>query len=443
MAEDNPPISTDVPETVTVDTQADKATIDSLNKDFADFWKEADAKEAAPDAPEAPGEGAAQETKESKTPAKESEEPEAPAKPLETPVKTPAPKEYSDEEIDKFALTNKDVRPEAIENFKQLRAGWKAERAKAKAEAERAAKLETELIQARQNAWTPEAKADYEHAAAIRRRFDFASDPEFIQRFHQPILNTFDQVLEEAVGVLPDRQAAIEWANYIKQNYKPDALDRNWWLNSVVAKVPNELDRSTLLSSVTQLLRMQKERDGELQRRTGDQAAFDNWIQEKTNFTAQRVQEEIMSEIGVQEKRIQEVLPRDPEAAKTSEERKAIEAHNERFTRLNKYFTDTMKDLSQHGPKAWVRASVEATRSMILEEHIKEIESELKSAKTERDQYKSELEKIQGVRRRISHTTGTPPTPSGQKPKIDGGLSIKNLDVRRAFDDYQWGDEDK
>src|SRR4029077_9500822 len=284
MAEDNPPISTDVPETVTVDTQADKATIDSLNKDFADFWKEAD---AASDAPEAPGEGAAQETKESKSPPP-SKEPEAPAKPLETPSKIPASKEYSDEEIDKFALTNKDVRPEAIEDFKQIKAGWKAERAKAKAEAERAAKLESELIQARQNAWTPEAKADYEHAAAIRRRFDFASDPEFIARYHQPVLNTFDQVLEEAVGVLPDRQAAIEWANYIKQNYKPDALDRNWWLNSVVAKVPNELDRSTLLSSVTQLLRMQKERDSELHRRTGDQAAFDTWIQEKTNFTAQR-----------------------------------------------------------------------------------------------------------------------------------------------------------
>jgi hypothetical protein len=435
MAEDNPPISTEVPETVTVDTQADKATVDSLNKDFADFWKEADTKEGGSDAPEAPGEGAAQETKESVTPAKE---PEAPTKPLETPSKTP--KEYSDEDIDKFALTNKDVRPEAIENFKQLRAGWKAERAKAKAEAERAAKLEAELTQARQNAWTPEQKADYEHAASIRRRFDFASDPDFIARYHQPILNTFDQVLEEAVGVLPDRQAAIEWANYIKANYKPDALDRNWWLNSVVAKVPNELDRSTLLSSVTDLLKLQKERDSELHRRTGDQAAFDNWIQEKTNFTAQRVQEEIMSEIGVQEKRIQEVLPRDPEAAKTSEERKAIEAHNERFNRLNKYFTDTMKDLSQHGPKAWVRASVEATRSMLLEEHIKEMESELKSAKTERDQYKQELEKIQGARRRISHTTGTPPTPSGQKPKVDGGLSIKNLDIRKAFDDYEWGD---
>jgi hypothetical protein len=431
------PISTEVTETVTVDTQADKATVDSLNKDFADFWKEADAKDGTSDAPAAPGEGAAQETKESATPSKEAE---PPTKPLETPVKAQTPKEYTDEEIDK--ITFKDTRntpPEVVENFKQIKSLWHADRAKAKAEAERAAKLESELIQARQNAWTPEQKADYEHAASIRRRFDFASDPEFIARYHQPILNTFDQVLEEAVGVLPDRQAAIEWANYIKANYKPDALDRNWWLNSVVAKVPNELDRSTLLSSVTDLLKLQKERDSELHRRTGDQAAFDNWIQEKTNLTAARVQEEIMAEIGTAEKRIQEVLPRDPEACKTAEERKAVELHNERFTRLNKYFTDTMKDLSQHGPRAWVRASVEATRSILLEEHNKELESELKSAKTELEQYKKELEKIQGARRRISHTSGTPPAPAG-KPKIDGGLSLKDLDVRKSFDNFDWGD---
>jgi hypothetical protein len=437
MADTDPPISTEVPETVTIDTGADKEQAASLASEFADFWKEKDAEVGTSDAPEAPGEGAAQQTKESKTPP--SKEPETPTKPLETPVKAPVAKEYSDEDIDKITFKDtRDTPPEVVENFKQIKSLWHADRAKARAEAERAAKLENELVQARQNAWTPEQKADYEHAASIRRRFDFASDPEFIARYQQPVINTFDKVLQEAVSVLPNRQAAIEWANQIKAEYPPDSLNRNWWVNDVVAKVPNELDRVALLSSVTELLKLQRERDSELHRRTGDQAAFDSWIQEKTNYTAQRVQEEIMSEIGIQEKRIQEVLPRDVEAAKTSEERKAIEAHNERFTRLNQHFKDTMTDLSKNGPKAWVRASVEATRSMLLEEHIKEMESELKSTKTERDQYKSELEKIQGARRRISHTTGTPPTPSGQKPKVDGGLSIRSLDVRKSFEDYDW-----
>jgi hypothetical protein len=439
MADTDPPISIEAPETVTIDTGADKEQAASLASEFADFWKEKDAEVGISDAPEAPGEGAAQQTKESKAPSRK--EPETPTKPLEAPVKTPAAKEYSDEEIDKITFKDtRDTPPEVVENFKQIKSLWHADRAKARAEAERAAKLENELIQARQNAWTPEQKADYEHAASIRRRFDAASDPEFIARYHQPVIDTFDQVLEEAVSVLPDRQAAINWANGIKAKYPPDSLDRNWWLHSVVDMVPDELNRQTLLNSVTQLLKLQKERDSELHRRTGDQAAFDNWIQEKTNYTAQRVQEEIMSEIGIQEKRIQEVLPRDVEAAKTSEERKAIEAHNERFTRLNQHFKDTMADLAKNGPKAWVRASVEATRSMLLDEHIKEMESELKSAKTERDQYKNELEKIQGVRRRISHTTGTPPTPSGQKPKVDGGLSLKDLDVRKSFDNFDWGD---
>ena len=148
-----------------------------------------------------------------------------------------------------------------------------------------------------------------------------------------------------------------------------------------------------------------------------------------------------MNEIGEQEKRIQEVLPRDIEQAKTTEERNAIQAHNERFQKLNGFFVETMKDLSTKGPRAWVRASVEATRAQLLEGQYKELEAELKSAKAERDQYRAELDKIAGVRRRISHTTGTPPTPSGGKQSNNGGLSIKDLDVRKSFDNFDWGDK--
>lgn len=436
MPEDDPPLSSTVTETVTTDTGVDKEVAASLNAQFEDFWKDEDAK-SGDEAPAAPGdEGPAQETKEPKPEPKRPKAEPVTSKP-ETAKPVPETKEYSDDDIDNLALTNTNNRPEAIEDFKQLKAGWKAERAKAKAEAARATQLEQQLAEARQNSWTPEAKADYEHAAAIRRKFDFASDPDFVAKFHQPVHSTFHNILNEAVEALPDREAAQAWAKFIAENYSPDQLDRNWWLNSVIAKIPNELDRSSVLSSVTQLLKMQKERDTEIHRRTNDKSAFDNWIKEKTESTGQRVREEIMTEIGIQEKRIQEVLPRDVEKAKTAAEREAIEKHNERFTKLNTFFQDTMKDLSNNGPKAWVRASVEATRAQLLEGEYKEMEQELKSAKAERDQYKSELDKITGARRKISHTTGTPPATSG---KNNGGLSIRDLDVRKSFEKFDWGD---
>jgi hypothetical protein len=64
----------------------------------------------------------------------------------------------------------------------------------------------------------------------------------------------------------------------------------------------------------------------------------------------------------------------------------------------------------------------------------------LKSTKAERDQYKTELDKIAGARRKISHTTGTPPAPSDKSKRSDNGLSIKDLDVRKSFENYDWGD---
>jgi hypothetical protein len=436
---DNPPISTEVPETVTVDTGSDAKTLGDLNAEFADFWKEQDAQtEGAPSAP-GPETGALQETKEPKPETKPPVTETKPVVPETKPSETP-PKTLTDEEVERMSITSPTARPEVVQSFKEIKDLWLKDRAQLKAQAAAKAKLEADLAEARKTAWTPEQKADYENAAEIRRRFDFVSDPDFIQKFHAPIRNRFQSVLEEAVQALPDRAAAQAWAKHIHENYNPDQLPREWWLKSVIDKVPNELDRSSLLSSVTELLKMQRTRDEEVTRRTSDKSAFDNWITEKTNFTAQRVQEEIMNEIGEQEKRIQEVLPRDPEQAKTPEERTAIAAHNERFQKLNAFFVDTMKDLSTKGPRAWVRASVEATRAQLLEGQYKELETELKTVKAERDQYKSELDKIAGARRRISHTSGTPPAPTGGKPKDNGNLSIKDLDVRKSLDNYDWGD---
>jgi cell division septum initiation protein DivIVA len=181
---------------------------------------------------------------------------------------------------------------------------------------------------------------------------------------------------------------------------------------------------------------MQRQRDVELQRRTQDRSAYDNWMQEKTTASAERIKSEIMAEIGEQEKQLGDVLPRDIEQAKTAEERSAIEAHNERFNRLNKHFVDMMQDISKTGPRAWVRASVAATRAMYLEEEYHKLEEEHKSVKDERDQLRAELDRIAGARRKISHTTGTPPATG----KSNSGLSIKDLDVRKSFDKYDWGE---
>lgn len=426
MAE-NTPISTSVPETVTTDTGADPESIASLNDSFKDFWQEEDAKtDGAPAAP-----GAAQETKEPP--------PEKPEK-AETRVEVipPEPKEVPDEDIDKLELSDPNARPDVQQSWKNMKELWKSDRAKLKAETERLKALETQLNEARQNAWTPETRADYEHAASIRRKFDFVSDPEFIQRFHQPVRNQYESILDEAMEALPDKEAARQWAAYIKANYKPDDLSRDWWMHSVIAKIPNPMDQSSVMNSVTMLQRMMKERDTEIARRTSDKSSFDQWINEKVQNTETRVKEEIMTEIGIQEKRIQEVLPRDINQAKTKEEREAIAAHNERFEKLNGFFKDTMQDLSKNGPRAWVRASVEATRATLLEMEYKQIADELKSVKAERDQYKTELDKITGARRKISHTTGTPPASSNGKKQTGDGLSIKNLDVRESFKNFNW-----
>jgi hypothetical protein len=430
MPDDDQPLSSTVTETVTTDTGADKETAATLNSQFEDFWNEEDKKTDG--APAAPGDGAAQETREEKAFRQERE--------TKLEIPKPEPKAVSDEEIDELDLPTDlaEKQPQIKKQFSDIKALWHQDRAKAKALRQEVDKLSAELTETKKNAWTPESKADYEHAASIRRKFDFASDPDFVSKFHEPVRQTFINILNETVDVLPDRNQAAAWAKYIADNYTPDQLDRNWWQNSVIAKIPNEMDRATVLQSVTNLLKMQRERDTEINRRTNDKSSFDNWLKEKTDFTAKRVHEEVMTEIGIQEKRIQEVLPRDATLAKTKEEKEAIEKHNERFTKLNGFFQDTMKDLSTNGPKAWVRASVEATRAQLLEGEYKTMEKELKATKAERDQLKTELDKISGARRRISHTTGTPPTTSGKDK--NGGLSIKDLDVRKSFDKFDWGD---
>ena len=307
-----------------------------------------------------------------------------------------------------------------------------------KAEAERATKLEQELAQARENSWTPEQKADYEHAASVRRKFDFASDPEFQQKFYAPVRQQFESILDETVQALPDKQAASAWAKYIAENYQPDQLDKNWWKHSVIDKVPDEMDREALRSSVSKLLGLQRERDTEVVRRTNSASAFDNWTKERELNRAQWTQKEVMEEIGIQEQKIKDILKKDPAQAKTKEEREAIETHNERFDKLNGHFQETMKDLTFNGPRAMVRAAVLATKAEYMEGEFKKLEQELKTIKAERDQFRTELDKIAGVRRKLSSTSGTPPASASKKN--GEGLSVKNLDIRKAFDNYDWGE---
>jgi hypothetical protein len=430
---DDPTVSTTVPETVTTTLGVDKASADSVNAAFEDFWRDedkGDTKEPS-EAPEAPGEGAAQETRH------DALDPSPEPKPTPTPSAHPSKEEITDEEIDKVELPPHS-RPELVDQVRHLKEGWKADRARAKSEAERAAKLQADLEEARRNALTPELKADYEHAVSVRRKFEFASDPDFIQRFHQPVQDQFLSVLQEAVGMLPDRQEAEKWAAGIAANWSPDKLNKEWWSRSVVDKVPEDIDRETLRSSIAQLVKLQKDRDMEVYRRTQDKSAYDNWVQEKNQLNQKRLEDEIRLETGIQEKRLQEHFPRDVSQAKTAEERRAIEEHNERFEKLNKYYQDCVKDCLANGARGWVRASVAATQGQYWESQYNTLEKDLKSTKAERDQLKTELDKIAGARRKISSTTGTPPS-TGKKTTSDG-LSIKNLDVRKALDDY-FGDE--
>jgi hypothetical protein len=452
MADDQTPVSTTVPETVTIDTGADKQTLGDLNKQFADFWGEQDSQPGTTVAPEAPAAegGAAQETQPDKKPAAEPK-PQPPKKeaatppPVEPKPQPPPDKRFTDDEVDKLGLPPRTGQPPEMQaDFKQLKEFWKADRTRLKTIEGQFAQLQAELQQAKANAFTPEQKADYEHAASVRRRFDFVSDPEFQQRYHMPIANQFQAVLQEAVNVLPDKGAAQQWAQYILQNFSPDQLNKQWWLNSVISKVPNELERQALMGSVSELLKLQRERDTEITRRTNDKSSFDNWMAEKTNATAERVKSEIMSEIGEQEKQIQEVLPRDPEAAKTPEERAAIEEHNHRFERLNAHFLERMQDISKNGPRAWVRASVAATRGLFVEEQYNKMAEELRTTKAERDQLRTDLDKIAGVRRKMAASSGTAPaaTAATKNAPLNNGLSIKDLDVRKSFDAF-WGDVDR
>lgn len=432
-------------ETVAIDTGADPESLRRLNDSFADFWKETDDKEAAPPVPEP-------------TPVKETAK--APDKPAgievqldskpepETPLAKTAPepaKEIPEADIEKMELPS-DATHDSRQHFKRIKELWISDRKRLAEEQNRAKELENQLSQARENLLTPELKADYEHAVQIRRKFDVSSDPQFISRYDRPIEKQFHAILEEAVQALPNREAAIKWAEDIKNNYGPhkpahERLTREWWLNSVVNKVSDDLERDSLLSSVKDLLKLQRERGQELVRLSENQEVYQNFKEENDKQAQIQLEAQIKAEIAAQEERIREVLPVDVSQAKTTEERKAMEDHNQRFKTLNERFMSSMTDLTRNGPRAWVRASIAATRAFMMEEKISSLQKDLNDTRSERDQLKKDLEKIGSARRKIAHTFGTPAAADAKKN--GQGLSIKELsDPRKSMASY-WEEIDK
>jgi len=448
MPDDNPPISTTVPETVTVDTGASPEDLSALKDHFKDFWAEQDSEPKAPEAP-----GPAQETKPEKELAPATEKVVARVEPVVPPPTVKAeesPREHSDDEIDKLTLVT-GQRPEVYEQFKVVKDKWKADRALLRTQEERHKAIEAQLNEARANQLTPELRADYEQLNGMRRRFNIAADPEFNRRYQVPIINQYLSILDEAGTMLDDQQQGARWAADVKQGWdSPDKLgdtiaeQKAWWQQAVIAKVSDEMNREALRSQVNDLLKLQKDRNTELFKHGNDAASYDNWIKERNAAANKWAQEEVLAETRIQEQRIKDFLPVDISQAKTKEERAAIDAHNERFTRLNEFFNQTVQDLERNGPRAWVRAALTATQTQIMDAQIVNLEKELKETKAERDQLKSDLEKINGARRRISQTSGTPPSPTGAKPQQNGqGLSIHDLDVRKSFRNFDWGDGSK
>jgi hypothetical protein len=423
---DEEPISTTVTENTSIDTRADEPTLGDLNKEFEDFWSEQDSS-----APAAPGDGgAAQETKPEK---------KEPADAGSTTEEAPKEKELTDEDIDKMG-----IRPEAnpnreqIEDFNKIRRVLKEQRERYQEARAKAAQLEQELNNARQNAWTPEARADYEHAASLRRRFDYASTPEFVEKYQTPIQDKYRVALQRAVSALPDPESAEAWGKHMFERWTPDQLTEDYWEEKVLNQIPEGVKKQKLLAAIGELQELQEARNRDVLKNTETQESFNKWNQERNQTISNRVQEEIMAEIRDREKLIGDYLPRDEESAKTNEERTAIREHNERFNQLNEFFKSQLQDISANGPRGWVRVSIEATRAKILNEEMTQLQKEYKDACSERDKYKAELDKIHGVRRKISNTTGTPPASSQKK---DNGLSLKDLgDVRKAFDKFDWGD---
>jgi hypothetical protein len=416
-------LSTTVPETTTIDTGADKETIGNLNEAFSDFWDEQD---KGGEAPAAPGEKEKPEPKETK--------PEPKLEPAEPDEVSPDPeekaKELSDEDIDKMEVGD-DRRNDSVANFKQIKELLKAERARVKAAESKRAEVERELAEAKQNSLTAEQKADYENASALRRRFDIGNDPQFVSKYQTPIQQKYHAILSETIDALPDRDKAAGWAQFMAENYSPDQLTKQWWQEKVLAMIPDDMDRESVRSSITEMIRLQKDRDGELSKYSDSQESYKQWNAEKDQTNSK----EIFSEIARQEQRIKDYLPRKEDDAKTKEERQAIIEHNERFNVLNEHFKGLLQDAGS-GPRGWVRTAIEATRAHIMDEEMKTLKADYKTACSERDKYKSELDRITGARRKLSHTTGTPPV-NGQKKE---GLTTKDLDVRKAFRDFDWGD---
>jgi hypothetical protein len=425
---DNPPISTTVPETVSVDLGVNKEQLGSLDSDFKDFWDEQDSKSDLIKEP------------------KKEEPPPAPAQETTKSIVEDRPaKEPPEIDIEKLELEPGEFKPsqEHVAQFKKIKDFWIADKKRAEELRKEVDKLSAELTDAKNNAWTPETKADYEHASQIRRQFDYITDPEFQKKYQEPVRNQFDKILNQAIDFLADRNAAIRWVNEdIKaKNYGPDSLNRDWWFNSVVAHVPNPENRRTLGNSVDKLLDLQKERDAEIYRNTNDKSSYDNFISQRDALTNERTQQEIMAEIEVQKPRFADFLPVDVSKSKTSDERAAMEAHNERFNKLNSAFMDQIKDLAQNGPRAWVRAAATKSQTMIMNDQIINLEKEVKELKSERDKYKTELEKITGARRRLAQSSGS--QPSAEVKKNGQALSLKDLaDPRKSMEDF-WAEQDR
>lgn len=346
------------------------------------------------------------------------------------------PDDEPDEELDKLQL-HPDSRPETVASFRDVRGMLKVERKLAGQLRERVEKAESELAKARSTARPvndPEVQKELEDLRTFRTRHQVFDDTGYQQQFEQPVRTIFDDVIKDIKGLAPDQAQAEEWERQIRAA-GPDRLDRNYWNEGVLQQCSDPLHKERLVRKISLLLDAQEKRNNfraqmasepDAYERFRNQQAADYW----QGFTTEAEDEakKIIPGLG------EWASPKDIALAKTAQERSAWEAHNKTYKEYEDVFQKALTDAATQGPRGMTRIAVQAVLAEKYKRDVDTLTNQLKKAQAELRVAQDELNKIAGVRAKVSQASGaSSAAKSEEKPRRRLGESVEE-----AFAKHDW-----
>jgi hypothetical protein len=351
------------------------------------------------------------------------------AQPVETEEAEPETEEGEEDDPEVDAVQAKvNAHPNVKEGIQRLKTIAKARRAEIKSLTTKSDQLASELEAIKKSGMSPEVQKELDRLRATSQRFDLLNDPQFKTRYEDPVEAAGDRLLKFCVDLSEGHEDIKKWAEETKK-FGFKNLSSDYWDKEIIPKIASITNQQRVAQLAADLHSKIDERNRMVTEFTATPDKIQEYRQQQALEYYTNYASEAQDEANTLIKQVGEWAQlKDPNNAKTDEERALFDEHNKRVDGYKTLFEKTMGDVMHGGPRKHVRVVSQAIYGIEVDRLYKEKCADYDALEADYDALRTQYNRVTRAR--------SVPGRTGGSVEVKPSQSLSTKDARTALKEY-------